>query len=162
MFWLMAGGGVILAYLLAKEWRKGKPLSPKFARLARFAGGALLLGLAVLFATTGKLVEAGPAAVAGIYLLNAAGFSGKGAKRRTAGQRPAGGGGEPRRPVTGNEPMTVEEARDVLGVGEAATIDEIRQAHRRLMLKVHPDHGGSTYLAARINLAKDLLLRRDA
>lgn len=54
--------------------------------------------------------------------------------------------------------MTKDEAYDILGLTSSASKEQIIMAHRKLMLKVHPDKGGSDYLAAKINLAKSILL----
>ena len=57
--------------------------------------------------------------------------------------------------------MTRVDALAVLGLEEGASDEVIRNAYSVLIKKVHPDRGGSTYLAARVNLARDLLLPRD-
>ena len=54
--------------------------------------------------------------------------------------------------------MTRAEALEILGLAEGADEDAIRAAHRRLMRSAHPDQGGSAWLAARINAARDFLL----
>ena len=56
--------------------------------------------------------------------------------------------------------MSPHEARKVLGVDETATTAEIVARHRRLMQKIHPDRGGSDYLASKINQAKDRLVNQ--
>ena len=65
----------------------------------------------------------------------------------------AGAAGAPR-----NGKMTKSEAYQVLGIEAGASKQQVIDAHRRLMAKMHPDRGGSNYLAAKINLAKQVLL----
>jgi DnaJ domain len=65
-------------------------------------------------------------------------------------------GGEARAP--NSDAMSHEEAYALLGLAKGADAAAIREAHHKLMMKLHPDHGGSTYLAAKINRAKEILL----
>ena len=66
--------------------------------------------------------------------------------------------GNGKRVPPGSGAMTKEEAYKVLGLESGATAADVRKAHRRLMQRLHPDIGGSPFLAARINEAKDVLL----
>jgi DnaJ family protein C protein 19 len=97
------------------------------------AGLVFLLGLELLF--RGRLVPG--AALMAAALLWAAW------RRRRAVPAPT---------------MAVDEARRLLGVGEGASLAEIRDAHRRLIARVHPDAGGSADLAHRVNAARDTLV----
>jgi hypothetical protein len=96
------------------------------------AGAAFLLGLR--FATTGRLAI-------GIPLMAGAALWGMYRHGRSE-----------------SAAMPVAEARQLLGVDEKASLSEIREAHRRLITKVHPDTGGSAELAHRVNLARDTLV----
>jgi DnaJ-like protein len=75
--------------------------------------------------------------------------------RAQPGRGQGGGGGRPESPRP--ERMTRQEALRVLGLDESATRDDVQREYRRLMRKIHPDLGGSSYLAAKINEAKDVL-----
>jgi hypothetical protein len=78
--------------------------------------------------------------------------------RRFAGWREADQG--QRQGRGGGGAMSRREAFEVLGLPEGASAADIIRAHRTLMKKFHPDHGGSTTLAARVNQAKDVLMQR--
>jgi len=76
-------------------------------------------------------------------------------REELAGER-AGSSGSGGGPSSGD--MTLEEAYAILGLSPGADAEAIKEAHRRLMVKLHPDHGGSDYLATKINRARDVLL----
>jgi hypothetical protein len=73
--------------------------------------------------------------------------------------------GRPGAPPPPREPphrsgMSLAEARSILGVEADATTTDIRNAYKRLMQRVHPDHGGAPGLAAQLNAARDRLLKK--
>jgi hypothetical protein len=132
----------------------------------RFSGGVLLALLTVVLVATGRDAFAFIAASGAWALLfgssppwqrNPYGAGGTGGSGNRGGDSRAGGGRNA--PATRNA-MSREEALSVLGLKEGASVEDVRAAHRRLIVQTHPDKGGTNYLAAKINEAKDVLLRR--
>ncbi len=129
---------------------------------------ALALLVAVLLLVRGDLGLAVAAGAFGLYSLTqvspywrrlfASDADGRASGRREHAQSDAGAGSGFAPPRDAK--MTEEEAYQLLGVQPGASAQDITRAHRTLMKKLHPDQGGTTYLAARVNEAKDVLLRR--
>ena len=78
-------------------------------------------------------------------------------KTRGSGEQAGAGEGQARRPPPN---MSAEEAYDILGLKPGASDDDIKAAYRRVIGQLHPDRGGTDYLAAKVNQAKDVLLNR--
>ena len=115
---------------------------------------ALLLILALL-TLTGRLPWPVALVLTALPLLRA----GRRWRRIETEPDPAAGADDQRSGrTTAPDGMSREEALDILGLAPDAGRDDIVLAHRRLMQKLHPDRGGSHYLASKINRAKDLLL----
>ena len=161
---LLLIGAIVLAFLFWAGQKTGRIN----ANRQRWTATLALLGAALLL-VRGDLGLAVVAGSFGIYLmaqvspawrrLFAADADGRAAAGREYAQRDAGPGrgfaGPP-----GSTKMTEQEAYQVLGIEPGANAQAIAHAHRTLMKKFHPDQGGTTYLAARVNEAKDVLLRR--
>ena len=154
----------VALFLLLRQWTR---LDAADKRKALLWTGVVVLGaVCTLLVVTGRLHVVG-ALFAGLALFahrgwrafqlwllwrrirNAGGSADAGQQHDESKQAPPGGSGG----------MGPAQARDVLNVPADAGRDEIVKAHRRLIQKVHPDHGGSDELAARVNEAKEVLLK---
>ena len=141
-FVLLILAGVVIAILMAKLPSK------QAANLLRW-----VLGVGGLL--VGGLLTIRGLAVAGIPMIGAAlGFLGVAMGRKPS--RRSGGGSSSSPASTG---MSEAEARAILGVGPDADEETIRKAHRTMMKRVHPDQGGSDALAAKVQEARDVLLK---
>ena len=130
---------------------------PKQVRsLMRKGAGWLLMAAGALLTLRGAMNIGIPLVMLGL------GFVGETALFPN-GMKWAGGAQQPPPPPPHSPPrrpgLSPKEAYAVLGLSEGARADDVRAAHRRLMKDYHPDKGGSDYLAAKINEAKDVLLQ---
>jgi DnaJ family protein C protein 19 len=152
MLWLLLGGVVLfllLGGLRAFERASITTIKSLFTWIAALGG----LSLALLLILTGK----GGIALGALTLFGPLLYQKwQAARGRRIGGGPASGSSGPSRRTSGA--MTRQEAYEVLGLPTNATEAEIRAAHHRLMRAAHPDAGGSDWLAARINQARDILL----
>jgi DnaJ domain len=156
MLWLVIGGLTLFLFLgglRAFERASVTTLKSLLAWIAALGG----LSLALLLVLTGRGgIALGALTLFGPLIWNrwrAAHPSGLGARAPGAG---AGRSGEQSRARGGA--MTRQEAYQVLGLAPGASEADIRAAHHRLMRTAHPDTGGSDWLAARVNMARDVLL----
>lgn len=162
MLWLAIGGLTLFAFLAGlRAFERASIGSVKL--LVTWIVALAGLSLALLLILTGR----GGGALFAATLLgpliwekwrgsSAAASLGDRARRRPAGD--TGGNGAP--PPGRSGAMTRAEAYAVLGLDPGASEADIRAAHRRLMRAVHPDGGGSDWVAARVNQARDILLGR--
>lgn len=151
MAYFLLGFLVLIAVLLLSRW----VAAANPARLVKAVRWTLIV---LVVAALGAIVWAGRFLLAAYvlpFLIPALIRGGLGTLgRRAPGRREQARSG----PTPGSSGMSREDAYAVLGLAPGASETAIREAHRRLMAKVHPDRGGSDYLAAQINRARDVLL----
>ncbi len=164
MTYLILGIAVLAGFLLAGRWYV--QADPKLIiKAVKWLLISSVLLIALYFLITGRIglaLAALPALLPWFIRLRQAAILAKtihnmsqnGQSKRNANDNRTYQG----HPNNNTSQMSIAEAYDILGLDDPATEDEIREAHRRLIANVHPDKGGSTYLAAQINRAKDMLL----
>ena len=139
---LIAAAAILLLWILRQAGRMTPQQSRRFARQL---GGYGLVAAAAIMGLRGNFLVAVPAFTFGAGLLGFNSFI-------TQQQGP----GTPQAP---NLQMDKQQAYKILGLEVGASAEEIRNAHKRLQRATHPDAGGSTYLAAQINAARDILVK---
>ena len=133
-------------------------LKPEQSRaFTRKISSFVLIGLAGLFALRGNFAFAAPLFAIGSALYGTSQFFPNGFQWNTPKEQSQRSNQMPN--TTGT--MGVDEALQVLGLKKGASETDIKSAHKKLLKGFHPDAGGTDYLASKINLAKDVLLKRN-
>jgi hypothetical protein len=137
---ILAGG--FLAYVV---WRGSAPIRAGGWRVGAGLGAVLAIVIGIVLAIRGEGWLGLPLAVLGLGLA----LGGRWNRRTRASATPSDPG----------ESMSVAEARSILGVDDRASAEDIKAAHLRHIKRNHPDQGGTTGLASKLNAARDRLLR---
>ncbi|GGE52594.1 hypothetical protein GCM10011533_01290 [Streptosporangium jomthongense] len=163
MQWILGIALAAALFVVLKQWGRLSAEKKKAAtwKVVLMVGGAMLLFMVL----TGRVHVLTAAVAALIPLLRklpeiarfvpALNRFFSGGDGNTAGP----GAGHQRHDQAPGNGMSEREACDILGLTVACSREDVIMAHRRLMQKMHPDRGGSDYLAAKINEAKSVLLR---
>ncbi len=146
---LIAIAVVAAGWWVIKSFSKASPTQSRTLTNKLSAYG--LLAFAAFVTSRGNFEYAVPVAALALGMLG---------YQHTFGSKsqPAPAGSNSESPQRGKIRMSRDEALRVLGLKSNATADDVKAAHRRLLKDFHPDKGGTDYLAAKINEAKDVLL----
>ncbi|WP_166263399.1 molecular chaperone DnaJ [Marinobacter caseinilyticus] len=165
MQWILGLGLALLLFVVLKHWGG---LTPEQKKTAGWKlGVGIFCGILLLLVLTGRVhvLVAGVAALLPLLrklplLVRHLPFLNRLYQQyKEPDSGPADGASQQRAPAASGG-MSVREACEILGVGDGCSADDVVAAHRRLMQKIHPDRGGNDYLAAKVNEAKSVLLRK--
>jgi hypothetical protein len=162
MIFLVLGFVILILLLVLLGWLS-KATPENVMKFAKIIGGGLLI-LAVLASVFSGKILAGLPMLAGAWIAfrryRTAKFYWDMAQNWSNWSQSQQGqnGGQGGAPSSHNNSMSREEALHILGLKEGVSDLEIKAAYTRLMQKLHPDHGGTNYLASKLNDAKETLL----
>lgn len=169
MHWILGIALTAAAFIILKQWGALTPEKKKAAtwKIILVTGGALLLFmvltgrihvLTAVVAALLPLLRKLPALLRFAPMMRRAFGEGPGADHKGGN---GGNNGANRAPASSGN-MSLREACEILDVAPDCAREDVIQAHRRLIQKLHPDRGGNDYLAAKINEAKAVLLKHQA